>query len=122
MEVELKSKKMKNLLRNGKKKNFKQNITLTSTEQDFTENPSDNINEHANATENNLDMKKSKKEIYRDKQVDGTVMESSAFIKSVKPGVNRFQINIELDAVAAILFIAAIATRFYKLEQPRHIV
>ncbi|KAG8277701.1 Protein O-mannosyl-transferase 1 [Homalodisca vitripennis] len=122
MEVELKSKKMKNLLRNGKKKNFKQNITLTSTEQDFTENPSDNINEHANTTENNLDMKKSKTDIYRDKQVDGTVMESSAFIKSVKPGVNRFQINIELDAVAAILFIAAIATRFYKLEQPRHIV
>lgn len=34
----------------------------------------------------------------------------------------RFQINIELDAVAAALFVAAIATRFYRLEEPEYIV
>lgn len=34
----------------------------------------------------------------------------------------RFQINIELDVIASTLFIAAVATRFYKLEQPRNIV
>lgn len=34
----------------------------------------------------------------------------------------RFQINIELDAVAFTLFIAAILTRLYKLDEPRNIV
>uniref|UniRef100_T1I0K6 Dolichyl-phosphate-mannose--protein mannosyltransferase n=1 Tax=Rhodnius prolixus TaxID=13249 RepID=T1I0K6_RHOPR len=34
----------------------------------------------------------------------------------------RFQINFELDAVSIILFVLALCTRFYKLEEPRYIV
>lgn len=33
-----------------------------------------------------------------------------------------FKINIEIDVVSIILFLGAIVTRMYKLEQPRNIV
>lgn len=33
-----------------------------------------------------------------------------------------FKIHIEIDVVSIILFLGAIATRMYKLEQPRNIV
>ncbi|KAL1491635.1 hypothetical protein ABEB36_012204 [Hypothenemus hampei] len=40
----------------------------------------------------------------------------------VHPFKKLFKINIELDIVSIILFIGAVATRMYKLEQPRNIV
>jgi hypothetical protein len=34
----------------------------------------------------------------------------------------RFHINIELDVMALMLFLAGLATRMYRLEEPRSIV
>lgn len=34
----------------------------------------------------------------------------------------RFQMNIEIDGLATFLFLAAVVTRFYKLDEPRNIV
>lgn len=34
----------------------------------------------------------------------------------------RFKMNIEIDGLATFLFLAAVATRFYKLDEPRNIV
>jgi hypothetical protein len=34
----------------------------------------------------------------------------------------RFHVNIELDIMAVMLFLAGLATRMYRLEEPRSIV
>jgi hypothetical protein len=34
----------------------------------------------------------------------------------------KIRISFEFDIVIAILFLAALVTRFYKLDQPRHVV
>lgn len=39
-----------------------------------------------------------------------------------KPVSSEIKLKIEFDAVAITLFIIAIGTRFYKLEEPHHIV
>lgn len=34
----------------------------------------------------------------------------------------KIRVSFEFDIVIAVLFLAALATRFYKLDQPHHIV
>ncbi|KAL1124105.1 hypothetical protein AAG570_001875, partial [Ranatra chinensis] len=42
-------------------------------------------------------------------------------LKSAKQ-LDRFKLNIEIDVIAILLLGVAVFTRFYKLEEPRHIV
>ncbi|KAK9510733.1 hypothetical protein O3M35_005460 [Rhynocoris fuscipes] len=44
-----------------------------------------------------------------------------AYLHTTK-NFKRFQINFQLDAVSVTLFVLAVCTRFYKLEEPRYIV
>lgn len=48
-----------------------------------------------------------------------SVMFLSSCLKILK---DSCKINIELDVVSMILFVAAAATRMYRLDQPRNIV
>jgi len=40
-----------------------------------------------------------------------------------KPDIfNNFKISIEINLLAVILFVSALSSRFFKLDQPRNVV
>lgn len=44
-------------------------------------------------------------------------------INEQKPDIfNNFKISIEINILAVILFMSALSSRFFKLDQPRNVV
>lgn len=58
-------------------------------------------------------------EIYKEKCIPS---ETDTKIETQSCRSKLFRISFEIDLVSVILFVLGVATRMYKLEEPRHIV
>jgi len=51
------------------------------------------------------------------------VIEQHLINTEQKPDIfNNFKISIEINLLAVILFVSALSSRFFKLDQPRNVV
>uniref|UniRef100_A0A1B6EE73 Protein O-mannosyltransferase 1 n=1 Tax=Clastoptera arizonana TaxID=38151 RepID=A0A1B6EE73_9HEMI len=119
MESDLRHRKHKNV--NKIKKNLilkiKQNDKECGTNDESTLNiKSDEASE--------IDFQKRDEgdgESVPDQTLENVSIEPKVFTKNVAQKMH-FRINLEIDVIAMFLFVAAVVTRFYKLEEPRNIV